>query len=176
MKIKVFIGTSLDGFIARRNGDIDWLTSFANEEAVRAYEEFIADIDAHVIGRGTFEKVLEFPDWPFHREVFVLSNSLKSIPDNLMGKASILAIRPPAEVVAFLEAKGFKNAYIDGGKVIQDFLRANLIDEVTISHVPVLIGDGIPLFGLLDSDIALTHLATQVYSNGLVRTKYERRR
>lgn len=174
MKIKIFIGTSIDGFIARPNGDIDWLTPFANEEAVRAYEEFVTGIDAHLIGRGTLEKVLEFPEWPYKHDVFVLSNSWKTLPAGMKGKATLISMRP-TETVAFLAAKGIKNIYIDGGKVIQDFLRANLVDEMTISLAPILIGSGIPLFAQLDIDVAFKHINTEVYSNGLVRTKYEKR-
>ena len=81
LKVIVYIGTSLDGFIARKDGDIDWLTQFANDEAIRAYEELITRIDAIVIGRGTFEKVLSFPSWPYDKKVFVLSNSIKHVPD-----------------------------------------------------------------------------------------------
>src|SRR4051812_43087955 len=101
MRIKVFIGTSLDGFIARRNGDIDWLTPFANEEAVRSYEEFIAGIDAHLIGRGTLEKVLEFPEWPYKHQVFVLSNNLRFLPAGIKGKATLFAMSAK-DAVAFL--------------------------------------------------------------------------
>src|SRR5437763_3287302 len=94
MKLKVYIGTSLDGFIARKDGDIDWLTQFANDEAIHAYEEFISRIDAIVIGRGTFEKVLEFPSWPYDKKVFVLSNSIKQVPGELKEKATVLSMTP----------------------------------------------------------------------------------
>ena len=86
MKTTVYIGTSLDGFIARKDGDIDWLTQFANDEAMHAYEEFMSRIDAIVIGRGTFEKVLTFPSWPYEQKVFLLSTSIKQVPDILREK------------------------------------------------------------------------------------------
>jgi dihydrofolate reductase len=85
LKTIAYIGTSLDSFIARKNGDIDWLTQFANDEAIHSYEEFMKRIDAIVIGRGTFEKVLSFPSWPYEKKVFVLSSTMKQLPDKLRG-------------------------------------------------------------------------------------------
>ena len=175
MKSIVFIGTSLDGFIARKNGDIDWLVRYANNEAVDAYEKFMSRIDAIVIGRGTFEKVISFPSWPYDKQVFVLSKSIKEVPAALKEKVIILSMTP-AEVLSHLSAKGFSGTYVDGGKVIQDFLKEDLIDELIISKVPVLIGSGIPLFGYLDIDLQFTHTRTEIGSNGLVRSYYERKR
>ena len=171
MKTIVYIGTSLDGFIARKDGDIDWLTKFANEEAINAYKELISRIDAIVIGRGTFDKVLTFPSWPYEKRVFVLSSSIKQVPEKLVDKVIILSMKP-AELLSYLSEKGFLSIYVDGGKVIQDFLKENLINELIISKVPILIGTGIPLFGYLDNDIQFNHIKTAVASNGLVRSYY----
>ena len=173
MKAKVFIGTSLDGFIARKNGDFDWLTKFANDEAVNEYNQFIKGIDAILVGRGTYETVLKFPTWPYKNKVFVLSSSIKEIPDELKDKAAILSMKP-AEVLQYLSEKGFTSVYVDGGKVIQSFLKEDLIDELIISKAPVLIGSGIPLFGHLDIDLHFKHIDTVVFSNGLVRSYYQR--
>src|SRR6187401_2287427 len=118
METSIYMGTSLDGFIARKDGEIEWLEQFADEEAMRSYEEFIKKIDAMVIGRGTFEKVLTFPTWPYHKEVFVLTTSIKQVPDAFKEKVSILSMQP-AEVLKFLSDKGFSGIYVDGGKVIQ---------------------------------------------------------
>jgi len=175
MKSTVFIGTSLDGFIARKNGDIDWLVQYANVEAVHAYEKFIHRIDAIVIGRGTFEKVISFPSWPYEKKVFVLSTSIKEVPNGLNEKVTLLSMKPAA-LLAYLSGKGFSNIYVDGGKVIQDFLKEDLIDELIISKVPVLLGNGIPLFGSLDNDLQFKHTLTEIGSNGLVRSYYERKR
>jgi len=175
MKTTVYIGTSLDGFIARKDGDIDWLTQFANDEAIQAYEELIKRIDAIVIGRGTFEKVLSFPSWPYTKKVFVLSNSIKQVPDIIKEKVTILSMNP-GELPGYLSGKGLTNIYIDGGKVIQGFLKEDLIDELIISKAPILIGSGIPLFGHLDIDLLFKHIKTNVQSNGLVRSYYERKR
>jgi len=175
MKIMVYIGTSLDGFIARKDGDIDWLVQFANDEAIHSYKEFLKRIDAIVIGRGSFEKVLSFPSWPYEKEVFVLSSSIKQVPDKAKGKVTILSMKP-RELLHYLSGKGFSSIYIDGGKVIQEFLQEDLVDELIISKAPVLIGSGIPLFGYLGNDLPFKHITTEVHSNGLVRSYYERKR
>src|SRR5258705_10152409 len=94
MKTIVYIGTSLDGFIARKDGDIEWLTQFANEEAMQAYEEFMKRVDAIVIGKGTFEKILTFPSWPYEKKAFLLSTSLKQVPDIARDKITILSMAP----------------------------------------------------------------------------------
>ena len=171
----VFIGTSLDGFIARKNGDIDWLVQYANNEAVQAYEKFMSRIDAIVIGRGTFEKVLSFPSWPYEKKVFVLSTSIKEVPAALKEKATILSMKP-TELLTYLSGQRFSSIYVDGGKVIQDFLKEDLIDELIISKAPVILGSGIPLFGHLDTDLQFKHNHTETCSNGLVRSYYERKR
>ncbi len=175
MKSIVFIGTSLDGFIARKDGDFDWLSQFANDEAIHAYEEFINRIDAIVIGRGTFEKVLTFPSWPYEKKVFVLSTTIKQVPDKVREKVTVLSMKP-AELLSYLSSKGFSYIYIDGGNVIQRFLEDDLIDELIISKAPVLIGSGIPLFGWLGHDLKFDHIRTEIHSNGLVRSYYERNR
>jgi dihydrofolate reductase len=173
MTTKVYVGTSLDGFIARKDGDFGWLSGFACDEAIKAYEAFIETVDAIVIGKGTFEKVLGFSSWPYTKKVFVLSKSMKEVPDTVKGKVMILSMRPK-DLLMHLANLGFLNLYIDGGTVIQDFLKEDLIDELTIAKAPILIGSGIPLFDYLESDLPFRHISTQVQTNGLVRTSYER--
>ena len=175
MKTVVFIGTSLDGFIARKNGDFEWLSKFATQEVNSDYTEFINNIDAVVIGRGTFETVLKFASWPYEPKVFVLSNTINEVPDELKDKVTLLSLKPK-EVLEHLTEQGYSNVYVDGGKVIQDFLNEDCIDELIIAKAPALIGSGIPLFGYLRSDLNFKHLQTKVYSNGLVRSWYERER
>ena len=175
MKTIVYIGTSLDGFIARKDGDIEWLTQFANEDAMHAYEEFMKRIDAIVIGKGTFEKILTFPSWPYEKKAFLLSTSIKQVPDMARDKITILSMAPK-ELLHYLGDKGFSGIYVDGGKVIQSFLENDLIDELIISKVPVLLGDGIPLFNHLTATLEFNHIRTQVSTNGLVRSYYERKR
>jgi len=175
MKAFVYIGTSLDGFIARTNGDIEWLVQYANDEAIQAYEEFISKIDAVVIGRGTFDKVLTFPSWPYEKRVFVLSNTLKKLPAIVENKAILLSLSP-ADTLKKLSQEGYTNVYVDGGLVIQNFLKADLIDELIISKVPIIIGSGIPLFAEVKQDLLFQHVKTEVQSNELVRSYYKRKR
>jgi dihydrofolate reductase len=174
MKTIVYIGTSLDGFIARKDGDLDWLVKF--EKPVKDdYAKFISKIDAVVIGRGTFEKVLTYPSWPYEKKVYVLSTSLKKLPSMLMGKATVLSMKTRA-LLKYLSNEGFSTIYVDGGKVIQSFLKDDCIDEMIITKAPVLIGSGIPLFGELDKGLPFKHVRTKVYSNGLVKSHYKRKR
>jgi dihydrofolate reductase len=175
MKTSVYIGTSLDGFIAKTDGNIDWLTQYANDDAIHAYEEFVTGIDAVVIGRGTFEKILTFPSWPYEKKVFVLSTSLTQLPNKLQDKATLLSMKPK-ELLSYLSGMGFSSVYVDGGKVIQSFLKEDVIDDLIISKVPVLIGNGIPLFGFLSADLKFKHMRSETQSNGLVRSYYKRER
>ena len=170
MKASVFVGTSLDGFIARPNGTFDFLDAGGNES--HGYDEFMATVDALVIGRHTFETVLGFGGWAYgKKKVFVLSTRpLPQVPADAVVER--LAGEPPA-IVAQLEARGIQHAYVDGGITIQRFLRAGLIQRLIITRVPVLIGVGIPLFAQLPRDILLRHIATRHYPSGLVQSEYE---
>jgi dihydrofolate reductase len=170
MSVSVFIGTSVDGFIARHNGSFDFLPAGGGEP--HGYDEFMAGVDALVIGRNTFETVLAFPDWPYgNKRVVVLSS--RSIDFSAVHGGVVEQMAgPPAEIVSSLAARGVHNLYIDGGITIQRFLRAGLIERLIITRVPVLIGEGIPLFGSLPHDILLHHVATQHYPSGLVKTEY----
>jgi dihydrofolate reductase len=173
-KTFVYIGTSLDGFIARKDGDIGWLVKY--EDSVREdYAEFISTIDAIVIGRGTFETALSFPSWPYNKRVFVLSTSLTHMPEGLNGNVTVLSLKPK-DVLAYVAAQGYSNVYVDGGKVIQGFLEEDCIDGLMITRVPELIGSGIPLFDHLSHDLVFEHRQTKVFSNGLVKSHYQRKR
>jgi dihydrofolate reductase len=169
MTASVFIGTSLDGFIARPNGEFDFLPPGGGEP--HGYDEFMATVDALVIGRKTFETVLAFNEWPYGtKPVFVLStHPLAPVP---VGAVLERMSGPPAEIVSQLAARGFRHVYVDGGITIQRFLQAGLIQRLIITRVPVLIGSGIPLFGDVPHDIALKHVATRQYASGLVQSEY----
>lgn len=172
-RTSVYIATSLDGFIARKNGDVDWLEHDSGGEDY-GFHAFISTVDRLVMGRNSYEKVLSFDvGWPYAVPVVVLSRTLSNadIPDDLPGKVEISSATP-TELVAQLGAAGAQHLYIDGGKVIQAFLREGLIDEVIISRLPVLLGEGIPLFGPLDRDIMLVHLETTAFASGLVQSRY----
>ena len=170
MTVSVFVGTSVDGFIARRNGDLDFLPEGGGEP--HGYDEFIASVDAIVIGRNTFEKVLTFEAWPYgERRVVVLSSRPVDVAAAGSGAVEWMA-GPPAEIVSRLAASGARHLYVDGGITIQRFLRAGLVDRLIITRVPVLIGEGIPLFGELPQDVRLRHVATRQYASGLVTSEY----
>lgn len=173
MKASVFVGTSIDGFIARQNGDLDWLPAGGGEP--HGYDEFIATVDTIVIGRKTFETVLAFDAWPYgNKRVVVLSSQPVDLAA-VAARGGLVELMggPPAAIVSNLAARGAQHLYVDGGITIQRFLRAGLIDRLVITRVPVLIGDGIPLFGSLPQDIRLRHIATRSYSSGLVQSEYE---
>jgi dihydrofolate reductase len=169
--VSVFVGTSVDGFIARRNDGLDFLPSGGGEP--HGYTEFIASVDAIVIGRRTFEKVLTLGPWPYGKKrVVVLSSRSVDLAAAGGGVVEQMA-GTPADIVSRLAATGARNLYIDGGVTVQQFLRAGLIQRLIITRVPVLIGDGIPLFGALPRDIRLRHVATRQYASGLVQSEYE---
>ena len=169
MNASVFIGTSVDGFIARPNGDLDFLPPGGGEP--HGYAEFMDTVDALVIGRKTYETVLAFETWPYgEKPVFVLSTQplapapVGAVVEHLSGD--------PTKIVSELDGRGIKHVYVDGGITIQRFLRAGLIQRLIITRVPVLIGDGVPLFGSLVRDVRLEHIATRHYASGLVQTEY----
>jgi dihydrofolate reductase len=169
--VSVFIGTSVDGFIARPNGDLDFLPEGGGEP--HGYDEFMANIDVLVIGRKTFETVLAFPAWPYgDKRVVVLSSRPLDLSAARGGVVEQMD-GPPSEIVSKLAASGARQLYVDGGITIQGFLRAGLVQRLIITKVPVLIGDGIPLFGVLPHDIRLRQVATQAYASGLVQTEYD---
>ncbi|HTF72145.1 MAG TPA: dihydrofolate reductase family protein [Edaphobacter sp.] len=171
MTVSVFIGTSVDGFIARPNGELDFLPPDGGEP--HGYDEFMARVDALVIGRKTFETVLSFAAWPYGQErVVVLSSRPVDLSVVREGVVEQMA-GPPAEIIARLADTGAQHLYVDGGITIQRFLRAGLIQRLIITRVPILIGEGIPLFSALPHDIRLRHVATQHYRSGLVKTEYE---
>jgi dihydrofolate reductase len=170
MLATVFVGVSVDGFIARPDGGLDWLPADGGEP--HGYTELMATVDALVIGRATFETVLGFSEWPYgDKRVIVLSSrpldlaALRDLPVEQMGGE-------PAEIVARLEARGVGHIYVDGGITIQRFLRAGLIQRLIVTRVPVLIGQGIPLFGPLDADVRLRHVRTRDFPSGLVQSEY----
>src|SRR6266704_1705602 len=168
--VSVFVGTSVDGFIARPNGDLGFLPEGGGEP--HGYNEFIASVDAIVIGRKTFEKVLTLGPWPYgDKQVVILSSRPVDLSAAVGGVVEQMA-GAPAEIVSQLAARGIQHVYVDGGITIQRFLRAGLIQRLIITRVPVLIGAGIPLFGGLERDIPLKHIATRHYVSGLVQSEY----
>ncbi|MFC2065163.1 dihydrofolate reductase family protein [Chloroflexota bacterium] len=174
-KCSVFIATSLDGFISRTDGSIDWL----NEASAAfpkgddgGFSDFMSTMDAIVMGRNTFMQVLSFGEWAYGQTpVFVVSSQLKSIPGNLSGTVS-LSSDEPEELVQVLADRGLNHLYIDGGITIQSFLKAGLINEIFITIIPVLIGNGRPLFGPLVRDVHLELISSESFEPSFVQNKY----
>lgn len=170
MKASVFIATSLDGYIARLDGSLDWLPGDDCEP--HGYEEFIATVDAIVLGRKTFETVLAMGGWYYGKmPVIVLSSTIKELkaPE---GAICDLMSGTPQQIVARLAERGVRHIYVDGGVTIQGFLEAGLIQRLIITRIPVLLGSGIPLFGPLSHDIRLTHVNTRSFAGGMVQSEY----
>ncbi len=174
-KTSVFIATSLDGYIARKNGSTDWLYE-ANKRLPEGedfgYGEFWNSADLLVIGRNTYEGALSFPEWPYERKrVIVMSSKNNEIPVSLKDIVSVSS-ETPSEIVKRVSAEGVKHIYVDGGITIQHFLSAGLIDEMTVTLIPVLIGEGRALFGKLEKDMELFQLSCKAYDFGYVQLKY----
>jgi dihydrofolate reductase len=170
MTVSVFVGTSVDGFMARPNHELDFLPEGGGEP--HGYAEFMASVEALVIGRRTFEKVLTFGAWPYgDKRVVVLSSRPVDLSAAVGGVVEQMA-GEPHEIVSRLAATGAHHLYVDGGLTIQRFLRAGLVHRLIITRVPVLIGAGIPLFGPLPRDVRLQHVATRTFPSGLVQSEY----
>jgi dihydrofolate reductase len=176
IKCSVYVGASVDGFIARPDGDLEWLHRAeysTSEKGGLSYETFISTVDALVMGRNTFEKVLTFKEWPYEQTpVVVLSTRALGVPERLRGKVRVESC-PPTELVARLASEGAKHLYIDGGVTIQRFLQARLIDEITVTHIPILLGAGISLFGSTAIELPLRLLESTAFSNGFVQVRYK---
>jgi len=174
LKVSVYIATSLDGFIARKNGDIDWLTGGEGGEDY-GYAEFMSDIDHIVMGRNTYEKVLTFGGWHYDKKVIVLTSRDLITPPELLDKIEALHLSP-RELLNQMSIRGTKHIYLDGGVTIQRFLHAGLVDEMTITIIPILIGEGLSLFGKLDKDVELELIKSESFNNGFVQSKYKVRK
>ena len=176
-KNKVFIATSIDGYIADKNGGIDWLHSIPNPDNIdMGYGGFTSQIDALVMGRTTFETVCGFKlDWPYQKPVFVLSNRLKQIPKEYEGKVELVNGRLK-EIMVKIHNKGYYRLYIDGGRTIQSFLEEDLIDEMTITIIPTLLGGGIPLFTEFPNDLEFECVDSKIYLDKIVQNRFLRKR
>ena len=175
IKFYGYIATSLDGFIARPNGKLDWLNDAAPKDSKEdyGYHQFMASVDCILMGRASFEKVASFPEWPYKdKRVFVLSRTMKDAPQDLEeypidffnGAVERLAIE--------LQTLGMRNVYVDGGITLQSFIRAEMLDEIIITQIPVLIGKGLELFTDFQKDIKLELIASQSYDSGFVQSRY----
>jgi dihydrofolate reductase len=168
-----FIACSLDGYIARPDGGLDWLTSLpAPEGEDFGYSAFMAGIDAILMGRATYDTVLGFPDWPYDRPVRVLTRDAGRVRPAPAGADARPVSGPLPGVLAGLAAEGFGRVYVDGGQTISGLLRAGLLDRLILTRVPVLLGAGLPLFVQTGPEMRLAALGTRVWPNGFVQTDY----
>lgn len=172
----VFIATSLDGYIADKNGGLDWLNTIPNPDNLdMGYTNFTSNIDALVMGRTTFETVCGFGiEWPYTMPVFVLSNTLTDIPKNYKNNKIYIINGPLTSVLNQIHNKGYYNLYIDGGKTIQNFLKEDLIDQLIITTIPKLLGGGVSLFSELPSELNFDCVKTELFSNHIVQNTFVR--
>lgn len=170
----IFIACSLDGFVAKEDDSLDWLMKYNTDDAMKEFLEFSNRMDALVMGSGTFKKVLSFDTWPYEMPVYVLSKTLddKDIPEAIKHKASISRFEPN-ELMEDLHSKGLKEIYVDGGKLAQSFIREGLVDHITISQIPILIGSGKALFGELDNDVSLELIESKEMKLGILQNHYQ---
>lgn len=169
----VYIATSLDGFIARRDGSLDWLFASTTPGEDHGYDRFMGRMDGLVMGRGTYETVRGFGTWPYTKPVVVLSRTLTNAdrPNELRDRVQITD-EAPRPLFERLAREGWRHAYVDGGAVIRSCLAEGLIEEVILTRAPVLIGEGRPLFGAAGRDLRLVHEATEAFPSGLVQSRY----
>ncbi len=183
MKCSVFIATSADGYIATISGDVDWLEKAGKIDAEMGdfsdmgFNNYISSIDCMIMGRKCMEKISSFnlpPErWPYGDiPIFALSNTVKEAPENLKGKVEMYSGEIPV-LISRLESEGFQHAYVDGGATITSFINQELIDEMTITHAPVLLGGGISLFGKTKSPIQLEDSQAKAYPNDFIQIKYK---
>lgn len=176
MAIIVYIATSLDGYIARKDGNIDWLMAFPNpEKSDYGFSEFMDRVDGILMGKNTYETVKDFTPWPYEKPVFVLSRSLKDLPPELRSKVELMQ-GELTWVLDSLKSKGIHHVYIDGGLTIQSFLREDLVDELIITRIPILLGSGLALFGEMEQELKFDLINTEILNKDLVKSTYKRRR
>ncbi len=172
---RVYIATSLDGYIADIHGKVGFLDIFHFPEGDdMGYADFMSQTDAILMGRKSFETVLGFGvDWPYTKPVFVWSRSPDIVPAHLASRVQVVG-GSVSEVLKEVHNQGFINLYIDGGVVIRSFLREDLVDEMTITTIPVILGEGIPLFGPVDEMLKFRCLRSKAYGNGVSQSIYKR--
>lgn len=176
MRTIVFIAQSIDGYIAGKDGELDWLNTIPNPtHDDMGFVQLMDEVDGIVMGRTTFKTVCGFDgDWPYTKHVYVLSRTLSEVPEELSNKVSLLSGRPN-QIIEELSKKGVKSVYVDGGNVIQRFLQEDLISELRITTIPVLLGGGFSLFGELDAMLEFELVHSKVYLGQLVQTHYRRK-
>ncbi len=168
-RCSAFLAASLDGFVARPDGGLDWLARFEASGEDHGFAEFLGSVDALVVGRGTYDAVLGFPAWPYAGKRVVVLTHRPPAPRH----GETFAFGAPEEIVASLGAAGARRLYVDGGATVSSFLRAGLLDDLTVSVIPVVLGEGIRLFQPPLPERALALGEARAFPSGLVRLRYD---
>lgn len=170
----VMMAITLDGYVSRKDHTLDWLMKQNTADEDHGFDEFLDNIDVIVMGSGSYRTVLGFDAWPYEKPVVVLSRSLsrEDIPPELHGKVEIVPLSPQ-DLVGEMGRRGWQRIYVDGGAIVQSFLKLGLIDDLKLAIVPILLGDGIRLFGDLPSDVDLELTHTKAFPSGLVELRYK---
>ena len=167
-RISIYIATSIDGYIARKDNSLDWMDRVGGFDEDYGFQKLLSSIDALIIGRKTYEIATTVPDPYPGKRVIVLSNSLHSVKAGMeLYQGDLTAL------VAKLHKEEIKHIWIDGGVTISQFLSAQMVDTMTLSRIPVILGDGLPLFHMIDKEISCRLLSSQSYPSGLVQSIYE---
>lgn len=175
MKFIAFIATSSDGFIARKNGDLDWLPQpKTDNKEDYGYSKFISKIDTIIMGRNTFEKVAGFDKWPYKKPVIVISTKIKKVPPKLNNN-KILIKKNPDETIQIIKEQKLKTIYVDGGKTIRWFIKNNLLDEIIITIIPIKLETGIKLFTNKNQKYKFLLKDKIDFENGIIQEKYLRK-
>jgi len=170
-----YFGCSLDGYVADKDGGLEWLDMVPNSENDDlGWVDFMERVDVQLMGRATFETVLGFNcPWPYTKPVYILSNTMSKVPDGYEDKIELIS-GELVDVVQTLHAKGYKNIYVDGAKTIQGFLKEDLLDELIFTTLPVLLGGGVPLFASLENKLEFELVKSEVLLNAMVKSYYRR--
>ena len=173
----VFLAKSIDGYIAGKNGELEWLNLIPNPDHIdMGFQDLMQRIDAIIMGRTTYEMVLSFGgDWPYEKHVFVLSSTLNKVPKHLVDKVSLIK-GSPQEILQTAHKANCYTLYIDGGKTVQHFLEEDLVDELIMTTIPIVLGEGIPLFKMMPKSLEFKHVKTTVFLDEIVQTHYQRKK
>jgi dihydrofolate reductase len=168
-RIVYYVAVSADGFIASRDGRVDWLERFQSPEL--GYEAFLAGVGAVVLGRATYEQSLTFGPWPYpdRRGLVVSSKPIAELPPEV--RVVTAAELPRALEALRSEVRG-DVWIVGGGRTARACLAAGLLDEIELYLVPRLLGDGIPVFERHERFVALRCLEARAFENGIVQVRY----
>lgn len=167
--VSVFLALSLDGFIAGPHGDLAWLDPYATDSPVETgYDRLLSDADTLVMGRNTFEKLLSFDEWPYSgKRVVVLTHRPLSSRYGETAQAGSIH-----DVLKQLWQEGSRHVYLDGGQAVRQGFMEGMVDELTLSWVPVILGEGIALFDGLQHRLDFKVEGVRRLPSGLVQTIY----